>query len=232
MVVNVFDVDDFFWKKVTDQQLRPDASYGKKIVFSFLHWKKWDKQNPSQFIEYTKIMKRFRSFPVQPPRVGYHQSGVDGHPRNVVGVFEEKKFRIAWNELVENGSILQQEETPNDRLLTRHRLNKSPLASRRHRPYGKFYCHDDVMDDVDTQRSNYKLRQFRTQEQIDALENTGMIWDLDKLHWQRDLILYDRYFEKYADGDPAGYTTVSELLKYVDDGSRSRSKIGRKNIHT
>ena len=59
----------------------------------------------------------------------------------------------------------------------------------------------------------------RSQEEVDALENMGMIWDLDKLYWQRDLILYDRYFEKYADGDPAGYTTVSELLKYVDDGS-------------
>ena len=69
------------------------------------------------------------------------------------------------------------------------------------------------------QRRDYKLRQCRTQEEIDSLENVGMIWDLDKLYWERDLILYDRYFEKYADGDPAGYTTVRELLEYVDDGS-------------
>ena len=33
------------------------------------------------------------------------------------------------------------------------------------------------------------------------------------------MILYDRYFEKYADGDPAGYTTVSKLRTYVVDGS-------------
>ena len=72
---------------------------------------------------------------------------------------------------------------------------------------------------IGNQRSKYKRRQFLTQEQIDALENTGMIWDLDKLYWQRDLILYDRYFEKYADGDPSGYTTVRELRTYVVDGS-------------
>ena len=98
----------------------------------------------------------------------------------------------------------------------------------------------DLAQWICTQRSNYKLRQFRTQEQIDALENTGMIWDLDKLYWQRDLILYDRYFEKYADGDPAGYTTVRELRKYVDDGSLDDGfesdgqevKLGEKNIHT
>ena len=34
------------------------------------------------------------------------------------------------------------------------------------------------------------------------------------------MILYDRYFEKYTDGDPAGYSTVNELLQeYVVDGA-------------
>merc|ERR1711865_1276759 len=79
---------------------------------------------------------------------------------------------------------------------------------------------------IGKQRINYKLRQYRTQEQIDALENTGIIWDLDKLYWERDLILYDRYFEKYANGDPVGYTNVHEFQAYVvegalDDGSES-----------
>ena len=147
MVVNVFDVDDVFWKRVTDQQLQQDASYEKKIAFLFVHWKEWDKPNPSQFIDYTKIMNKVRrSFPVQPPTVGYHLSGVKGHPRDVVGIFDENKFRIAWSVLVRDGSIIQQEETPKERLHTLDR-DKSPLASRLHTPYGKYYYYDDVMDD-------------------------------------------------------------------------------------
>ena len=147
MVVNVFDVDDVFWKTVTDQQLRQDASYEKKIAFLFVHWKEWDKPNPSQFIDYTKINNKVRrSFPVQPPTVGYHLSGVKGHSRNVVGIFDENKFRFAWNVLVRDGSIIQQEETPKERLHTGDR-DKSPLAIGLHRPYGKYYYYDDVMDD-------------------------------------------------------------------------------------
>ena len=38
------------------------------------------------------------------------------------------------------------------------------------------------------QRRYYKVRKVHTQEQIDALENGGMIWNLDKLCWERDLI--------------------------------------------
>ena len=30
VVINVFGVDDFFWKRVTDQQLQQDASYETK----------------------------------------------------------------------------------------------------------------------------------------------------------------------------------------------------------
>ena len=67
-------------------------------------------------------------------------------------------------------------------------------------------------------RQQRTRRTTRTQEQIDALDNAGMIWDLDKLYWERDLKVFDRYFEKYADRDPL-FSTTREFRKYVVDGS-------------
>ena len=58
---------------------------------------------------------------------------------------------------------------------------------------------------------------FRTQEQIDALDNAGMIWDLDKLYWERDLKVFDRYFEKFADRDPL--SNSHDFRKFEVDGS-------------
>lgn len=67
------------------------------------------------------------------------------------------------------------------------------------------------------QRANYRLL---TQEKRDALENAGMIWDRSKHEWERQLILFDKYFEEYPDyfaGDTQKYVAYGTL----DDGYES-----------
>ena len=77
----------------------------------------------------------------------------------------------------------------------------------------------DLADWITQQRARKVSLETNRREMFDALDNAGMIWDLDKHYWERDLKLLDRYFEKYADDDPPGYSTVVELRKYVVDGS-------------
>ena len=73
-------------------------------------------------------------------------------------------------------------------------------------------------------RQQRTRRTTRTQEQIDALDNAGMIWDLDKFNWERDLKVFDRYFEKYADRDPLSNSRdfrTFEVDGFLDDGFES-----------
>ena len=54
-----------------------------------------------------------------------------------------------------------------------------------------------------------------TQEEFGALEDAGMIWNLSKHEWERDLILFDRYFEEY----PEGHTCSGKMSDYITKGT-------------